>query len=80
MALGILYKAAAVASLFVSQVWAVSYNGLAITPQMGWVFCIFPRQSKDSSLIVYRIIGMRLDAMSVRRYYWEQPKRLSTTA
>ena len=41
-----LLKAVAAVSLFSTQAWAVSYNGLAITPQMGWVFHITSRMCR----------------------------------
>ena len=71
----------------ISALWALqiysqgtqfSYNGLANTPQMGWVSESMPGETKY--LQPGRITGMLLVAMSAKSSYWEPHRRLSIMA
>ena len=55
-----------------------SYNGLANTPQMGWVSQSMLGETKY--LLPGRITGMLSVAMSAKSSYWEQHRRLSIMA
>ena len=73
-----LFRASAAAWLFLSQAWAVSYNGLALTPQMGWVFN--SHLLCEGLLLKFnRTIGMPLDAMSARSCSWGPLRKSSIT-
>lgn len=80
MVRAMLFSLTAAAALLVSRAGCVSYNGLAITPQMGWVCCLSSHLASIGLTAHCRITGTPLVAMSARISFSVLRRRLSTTA
>jgi hypothetical protein len=59
--------------LLLAAVVDAAYNGLAVTPQMGWVSILSRMKSFQTD--VSRTIGTPLDAMYLKSYSSAQPRR-----